>query len=381
MTDRIVFRMDKEPVPRWNKFVQGYYDASRITTSDLFDQAVSLSAQGDANISEEMAARGIRLRTAMPMHVSFYAFNMRDEVVGGYTEDKRKLRRAISIAIDVKEYISIFRNERGLAAQSPIPPGIFGNEQGRAGINPFVFRWDARRQRPVRRSLDEAKQLLAEAGYPGGYDKEGKQLTIRYVDRATTGDARTAQQWIRKQFEKLNIRMQVENTDQNQFTNKVLEGNYQMLNWGWMADYPDAENFMFLLYGPNAKVTSKGENVPNYENAEYDRLFERMENMENGPERLAIIRKMLHIIRRDAPWVFDRHDLDYEMYHSWCENAFPHALAYNQEKYRRIDVAARREYRRKYNTPIWWPIVALGLLVTAAAVPAGRAAARHFREI
>ena len=132
---------------------------------------------------------------------------------------------------------------------------------------------------------------------------------------------------------------------------------------------------------PVPKVTSKGENVPNYENAEYDRLFERMENMENGPERLAIIRKMLHIIRRDAPWVFDRHDLDYEMYHSWCENAFPHALAYNQEKYRRIDVAARREYRRKYNTPIWWPIVALGLLVTAAAVPAGRAAARHFREI
>jgi len=381
MIDRIVFRMEKESVPRWNKFLQGYYDVSYLRSSDLFDQAISMSSQGDPNVSDEMARRGIRLRTAMPMHVSFYAFNMRDKVVGGYTEAQRKLRRAISIAIDVEEYISIFLNERGLPAQSPLPPGIFGCEEGKAGINPFVYRWDAQRGRAVRRSLDEAKQLLDEAGYPGGYDKDGKQLTIRYIDRAKTGEARTAQQWVRKQFQKLNIGFQVENTDHNQFTNKVLEGNYQMLRWGWMADYPDPENFMFLLYGPNAKVVSKGENVPNYESAEYDRLFEQMENMDNGPERLAIIRKMLHIIRRDAPWGFGHHMLQYELYHAWCGNAYPHALAYNQEKYRRINVAARTEYRRKHNKPVWWPLAAFGLLLVVAIVPAGRAAARHFREI
>ena len=378
--DRIVYSMEKESVPRWNKFLQGYYDTSPIT-SDMFDQAVSLSSQGDANVSDEMAEKGIGLLTAPPKSVDFYAFNMRDEVVGGYTEDKRKLRRAISIAINTEECISVFHNGRALPAQGPIPPGIFGCEEGQAGINPFVYRWDAERDRAVRRSLVEAKQLLTEAGYKGGRDKDGKQLTIRYIDRAKTGEARTRQQWTRKQLEKLNIHVKIENTDGNQFTNKVLEGNFQMLNWGFVADYPDPENFLFLLYGPHAKVVSKGENVPNYENAEYDRLFEQMENMENGPERLEIIRKMLHMLRRDAPWVFDLHRLEYGLYHEWCHNAYPHSLAYNSEKYVRIDVATRREYRKQHNKPIWWPVLVFGLLAVAGIIPAARSAARHFREI
>jgi len=380
MIDRIVFSMEKESVPRWNKFLQGYYDMSLIS-SDMFDQAVSLTSVGDANVSDEMAARGIRLRTALPKSVDFYAFNMRDDVVGGYTEEKRKLRRAISIAINNEECISVFFNGRALPAQGPIPPGIFGGETGEAGMNPFVYRWDADRDRPARRSLDEAKQLLKEAGYEGGYDKDNKQLTIRYIDRAKTGEQRTMQQCTRKQLEKLNIRVIPENTDQNQFTEKVLEGNYQMLNWGWVADYPDAENYLFLLYGPNAKLVSKGENVPNYESPEYDKLFEQMENMTNGPERLEIIKKMLHVVRRDAPWVFRFHILDYQLNHKWCKNAYPHSLAYNQEKYRLIDVETQREYRKEYNAPIYWPMLAFGLLFVGGTIPAARAAARHFREI
>ena len=380
MIDRIVFRMEKESVPRWNKFLQGYYDASGIS-SDLFDEAVSLTSQGDANVSDEMAERGIRLSTSMPMNVWFYAFNMRDEVVGGYTPAKRKLRRAISIAINVEEYISIFLNGRGIAAQSPIAPGIYGHEKGKAGMNPFVYKWDDTLGRPVRRSLKEARQLLKEAGYENGYDADGRQLTIRYAARVKTADRRAALKWVQKQLEKLNIRLVIENTDYNQFTEKVLKGNYQMLHWGWVADYPDAENFLFLLYGPNAKLVSKGENTPNYENKEYDRLFEQMENMTDSPERLAIIRKMLRILQEDSPWVFDLHSLDYMLYHKWCRNVHPHALAYNQEKYQRLDIEGRKAYRQEYNKPIFWPLLALGGIVAVAALPAARAAARHFREV
>ena len=380
MIDRIVFRMEKESVPRWNKFLQGYYDASGIT-SDLFDEAVSLTSQGDANVSDDMRRRGICLRTSLPRGVGYYAFNMTDKVVGGYTEAKRKLRRAISIAINVEEYIAVFMNGRGIAAQSPIPPGICGNEDGKDGMNPFVYRWDETLRHPVRRGLDEARQLLKEAGYDNGYDADGKQLIIRFAAVAKTADSKAALKWTLKQFEKLNIRLVVENTDHNQFTNKVLEGNYQMLRWGWVMDYPDPENYLFLLYGPNAKLVSKGENVPNYRNEEYDRLFEQMENMTDSPERLAIIRKMLHILREDAPWVFDFHALDYTLYHKWCLNAHPHALAYNTEKYVRLDTEARRAYRREHNRPVWWPLAALAAFIAVTVVPAARGAARHFREV
>ena len=63
--------------------------------------------------------------------------------------------------------------------------------------------------------------------------------------------------------------------------------------WGWNADYPDPENFLFLLYGPNKKVGNNGENASNYENPKFDALFEKMANMENSPERLKIIKEML----------------------------------------------------------------------------------------
>ena len=54
---------------------------------------------------------------------------------------------------------------------------------------------------------------------------------------------------------------------------------------GWNADYPDPENFLFLLHGPQSRAKSQGENASNYVNPEFDALFERMKNMPNSPER------------------------------------------------------------------------------------------------
>ncbi|MCD6304268.1 MAG: hypothetical protein J7M21_04825 [Planctomycetes bacterium] len=154
MIDRIVYRMERESIPRWNKFLQGYYDASLIT-SDLFDQAVTLTSRGESALTGELSGLGIRLVTSLPVEVSYYAFNMQDPVVGGYTEAKRKLRRAISIAFNVEDEISVFANGRGVAAHGPIPPGIFGHEAGPSGYNPYVYRWDRDRRAPVRRSRSQ----------------------------------------------------------------------------------------------------------------------------------------------------------------------------------------------------------------------------------
>ena len=77
-----------------------------------------------------------------------------------------------------------------------------------------------------------------------------------------------------RQFAKLDIQLEVRATDNNQFQDKVRKGKHQVFWLGWNADYPDAENFMFLLYGPNAKSKSDGENTANYENPEFDKLYD-----------------------------------------------------------------------------------------------------------
>lgn len=135
---RAVYSLETESIPYWSKFLQGYYDTSGIS-SDSFDQAVQFSAQGEVGLTDPMIEKGIRLNTAVTSSVFYMGFNMLDPVVGGDSESARLLRRAISIAVDYEEYISIFNNGRGVAAQGPIPPGIFGNREGRGWRQPLCL--------------------------------------------------------------------------------------------------------------------------------------------------------------------------------------------------------------------------------------------------
>ncbi len=368
MVDTVIYSLEKEDVPYWNKFLQGYYDASGVS-SDSFDQAIRMNADGEPDLTPDMQKRGILLSTAARPSLSYMGFNMLDPVVGGLSERARNLRQALSIAIDYDEFISIFLNGRGLPGQGPIPPGIFGHREGEAGVNPEVFRWqDGKLQR---RTLDEAKRLLAEAGYPNGRDaKSGQALTL-YFDTAASGpEAKSRMDWFRKQFAKLNIQLVVRATDYNRFQDKMLKGSEQIFEWGWNADYPDPENFLFLLYGPNKKVGAGGENAANYQNPEFDRLFEAMKDMDNGPERQAVIDRMLALTRADAPWIFAFHPKSFGLRHGWVKNAKPNLMAHNLLKYRRVDPAARAEYQARWNRPVWWPVVLTLVLLGAVIWPA-----------
>jgi len=367
--DEAVYVLEKEGISQWNKFLQGYYDNSGIG-GDVFDQAVQISASGAVELTAALKEKGVRLLTATSPTTSYYAFNMLDDVVGGYEEKKRKLRQAISIALNEEEFIQIFLNGRGIAAQGPLPPDIFGFQEGREGLNPIVYDWDEQRQTPRRKSIEYAKQLLAEAGYPSGRDAEGKPLILFFDTAAISAGAKPQLDWLRKQFAALDIQLQIRSTDYNRFQEKVLKGDYQILQWGWNADYPDPENFLFLLYGPNSKVKSQGENAANYENLRFDALFRRVENMHDSPERAALIREMLAIAREDAPWIWGLHPVGYGLYHEWFHNTKPMHFGRNMLKYKRIDARLREERRQEWNQPVTWPLwVALGLLV-ASAIPA-----------
>jgi ABC-type transport system substrate-binding protein len=290
-------------------------------------------------------------------------------VVGGYGERARRLRQAISIAVDFEEFISIFQNGRGVPAQGPIPPGIFGHRQGEAGVNPYVYDWTNGREQ--RKSVAAAQRLLGEAGYPGGRDQStGRQLLL-YFDTLDRGpDSAAFHNWLVKQFGKLGIQLVIRGTDYNRFQEKMRTGAAQIFLWGWNADYPDPENFLFLLYGPSGKARYGGENAANYANPEFDRLFDRMKNMDNGPRRQVIIDEMIVIARRDAPWAWGYHPVGFALSHSWYGNAKPNLMANNVLKYKRIDPELRARLRAEWNRPVLGPVWALCVLLALALLPA-----------
>jgi len=360
--NKIIFSLEKESIPLWNKFLQGYYDFSGVN-SETFDQTIDICANGNMQLSEDMKRRGIKLKSSIAPSIFYMAFNMLDPVVGGYSKRAKKLRQAISIAQNEEEYISIFLNGRGVVAHSPIPPGIFGHLSGRDGINPFVY--DYINGKAIRKPIEYAKRLLAEAGYPNGISKKtGKRLVLYYDTTSSGVDDRAILDWRRKQFKKLGIDLVIRATDYNRFQEKVRKGKVQIFSWGWNADYPDPENFLFLLYGKNGvvKTNGAGVNSANYENLKYDKLFEEIRVMENSPKRLEKIKQMVRIVQEDAPWVFGIHPKSLILYHSWIKNVIPNAMANNVLKYRDVNVSLRVKKQTEWNQPAILPLFIIIIL-------------------
>jgi ABC-type transport system substrate-binding protein len=350
--DRIEFRMEKEAIPAFNKFLQGYYDASGIIR-ESFDKIVHEGA-----LSPEMAALGMKLEKSVDPTIYYIGFNMNDPVIGAPAGKRgRSLRQAMSLAIDVVEYDRIFNNGRGVPAQSPIPPGIFGYEEDYR--NPY--------RQP---DLARAKALLREAGYPDGIDPETRRpLHLSFDLGDTSTQARLRFLFFVERWALLGLDVEIAATHYNKFRQKVEEGAYQIFMWGWIADYPDPENFLFLLWGPMAQSRSGGPNTANFEDPAFDERFLAMKNLENGPRRMQIIREMRAILERERPWIELSHSENYVLYHCWMHNVKPAGLSLPAAKYVDIDPVLRADLREAWNRPIRWPAYALAGVAVAIVIP------------
>ncbi|RZI83293.1 MAG: peptide ABC transporter substrate-binding protein [Rubrivivax sp.] len=370
--DTLVSTVEREAVPQRAKFRQGYYDIEVFERTDTgMDYLVDM--QDSEAIRREYQAKGFRLGRLSGVDSFSMGFNMLDPVVGqGDTPQQRlknrKLRQAISIAMDWEEYSKIFPNKAGATAMGPLPKGIFGSREGTlAGVNPVTHR--VVQGRVERRSIEEARHLMVEAGYPDGRDAvTGRPLVLNYdFYLPPTPERKVEIDWVVRQFAKLDIQLEVRATDNNQFQDKVRKGKHQVFWQGWIADYPDAENFMFLLYGPNGKTRSDGEGYSNYDNPTYDQLFSKLKLMEDGPQKQAALDQLVKIVQEDAPWSFGFFPDASAAVQHWVHNSKPSLMVRDHGRYLRLDTAERVQRQALWNRPVWWP-VALGLVVLAGVI-------------
>ncbi len=366
--DTLVSTIEREAVPQRGKFRQGYYDVEVFERTDTgMDYLVAM--QDSEEVRREYLDKGFRLKRGSDVNSYFIGFNMLDPVLGGGDsaegkERSRKLRQAISIAIDWEEYSKIFPKKAGDTAMSPLPPGIFGSREGTPeGVNPVTHVW--KDGAAVRRPIADAKKLMVEAGYPNGREAQtGRPLVLNYDFYApATPERKPEMDWVVRQFAKIDIQLEIRATDNNQFQDKVRKGKYQVFWLGWLADYPDAENFLFLLYGPTGKTKHDGENTSNYESAEFDRLFVRMKTLPDGPEKQKLIDDMVKVVREDAPWTMGFFPYTSAAAQQWVHNYKPAILIRDHGRYLRLDVPARLTALQAWNRPVWWPMVLGGVVV------------------
>lgn len=312
---KIVFHEITEDQPRWLKFMKGEVDLSTIP-KDNFDSAISGGA-----VSEEMKKKGIALLVIKEPDVTYTAFNMMDS----YVKDKVYLRKAMSHAIDTETMIKKFYNGRAISAHSPIPPDVDA--------------YDPNFKNPYKTyDVSKAKEFMKKAGY-----KEGEGPTIEY-STVSSSTSRQMAEFFQQNMAAIGIKVKIQSTDWPQFMNKIREKKAQVWGVAWLADYPDAENFLQLLYGKNI---SPGPNGANYTNARYDKLYEKASLLPPGPERTKIYREMRDILVEDSPWIPGVHRLGYYLHHGWLQNFKRHSIISNYHKYLRVNPKKRAELKAK----------------------------------
>ena len=336
LVDEVQFAVIREAIPAWLLFRQGYLDRSGVG-KDVFNSVITAGQ----TLSEAFRARGVQLFRDVEPGTFYSQFNMDDPLLG----KNLRLRQALSTVYNQDRANELFGNGVDVKAEQLLPPGVVGYEPGFA--NPFRTQ-----------NAQRAKALLAEAGYPGGIDPKTGQPLVITLD-VMAGNAETRQ---RAEFDQ----MQMEENTWSRFQEKQLRGNFQMnTGSGWNADYPDPENFFFLFYSKN--VPPQGSNYTRFSNPEFDRLFEQMATMDNGPQRLELIRKMNAILVEQCPVVYTFHPVTFTLNQPWMPRLFDNAMLATGGglKYSVLDPALREQKIREWNHAPAWPLWTLGAAAAA----------------
>lgn len=326
LVDGLVVRVITEDQPRWLHFMKGELDSVGIP-KDNFKTAVKAMDPskpigiGNIDLSDELKNKGVQLTTAVQMDFTYTAFNLESTEVP-QLKDKR-VRQAIALALDDKEQIQIFFNGMATSAQTPIPPGVNGYEPD--------FR------NPYRTGdIEKARKLLADAGFPGG-----KGLPEIPYDTVADATSRQMAEYVGKQLDRIGVKIKVVSSTWPAMLQRIQNRQTQLWGIAWGADYPDAENFLQLFYGPNA--SPGGMNSSYYKNKEFDKIFEKARIMQDTPARTELYKKLGRMLAEDTPVIFGLHRIGTGLRQGWIKNAKYDEFAFNRSKYLRIDLEAKKK--------------------------------------
>jgi ABC-type transport system substrate-binding protein len=274
----------EETQSRWLAFQRGDTDLEY----QLAEVAPTfITAEG--KLKPELARKGIRLERTIDPEIIYLYFNMQDKTVGGLSKERVALRRAIAMAYKIEDQIRIIRKGQSIRTHYPIPPGVAGHD-------------------PAYRSSIEhdpraANALLDRFGYrkgPDGYRRmpNGEALVIRYSSTPSERD-RQFDELMKRSLDSIAVRLEIHKDRFPELIKLENQCRLMMRSAAWIADYPDGDNFMQLLYGPNSGQS----NNACYRSAEYDRRYEKSRLLPDGPERDRLYREMARIMEVDTVWL------------------------------------------------------------------------------
>ena len=329
LVGRIEYAVVEESQPRWLAFVNGELDILERVPNEYINLAVP-----NGSLAPNLAKRGISAHRGHEPSLFFTVFNMEDPVVGGYTAEKIALRRAISLGYDRDAEIAVIRKREAVPAEQPIGPGV-------AGFDP-EFRNPMNGYDPAR-----AKALLDLFGYVDrdgdGYRErpDGSPLSIEYASTPTQLDRQYDELWQRS-MDAIGIRLTFRKSTWPDLLKAGQLGKLQMRTIGWLANIPDADNFLQLLYGPNAGQS----NDSRFSLEAYDRIYRQAKRLPDSPERNRLFHELSRLAVAYAPWKLGIYRIETHLAQPWVTGYKPHPTMRSVLRYVDVDLEKQRASSR-----------------------------------
>ena len=282
----------EETQSRWLAFERGETDIEY----QLWEVAPKYMTT-DGRLRPEFVKRGIKLDRSVDPEIIYMHFNTQEKIgdepnpLGGFSKEKIALRRAIAMAYRIDDQLRIIRQGQAVKAEYPIPPGV-------AGHDPYYkssIRYDPR----------TANALLDRFGYkkgPDGYrtQPDGKPLVLQFWSIPIERD-RQFDEVMKRSLDVIGLRVEIRKERFAELIKLDKQCRLMMHNSAWIADYPDGDNFMQLLYGPNTGQS----NSACYRSPEFDRMYEKSRMLPDGPARNKLYHDMTRLMEVHTVWILE----------------------------------------------------------------------------
>ena len=324
MVDRVELSVIEQSQPRWLAFLNGQIDLIDPVPPDLAKAAVP-----NAKLAPNLVKQGIRAHTIINSDVGFTYFNMDDPLVGGLAPEKVALRRAISLAYDVEAEIRLVRNGQAIPAQGPVVPNTYGYDPKLKTINSEF--------NPAR-----ANALLDLYGYKdrdGDGWRETPDGSPLVLEIATQADElqRQLDDQKRKSLGLIGIKSKLRI---QQFAENLKAGRAgKLMVWSLAssASSPDGFGGLARVYGPQ----SGAQNFARFKLPAVDAIYQRMNELPDGPERLGLFNEVVKLVVAYAPYKYHTHRIYVDLTQPWLIGYRRPLFWQEQWAYMDVDMALR----------------------------------------
>ena len=321
LVDRVDIAIMEEANPRMLAFESRALDYFNLPP-ELSDRALDSANQ----LKSDYKARGVTIERLTQPALQYAYFNMQDPVVGGYTNDKVALRRALVMGFNNEELVRVVYQGQALPATQPIPPNVPGHDDALNVAVPF--------------DPAGAKALLDKFGYidrngDGWRDMpDGKPLMLTMASTPTTRDREIDEIW-QKNLKAIGIRVEFMKQKWPDLLKMGKAGQLQFWRIGWINAYAEGDAFAQLLYGKNIGQT----NYSRFDLPAYDALYRQSRMLPDGAERNKLYRRMSELVAAYNPWALHVYTVETTLLQPWVRGYKKHAYWEHPWLYIGVDTA------------------------------------------